>query len=382
MKSNELLLSDTIKYLRFPMTVGIILIHSDLARVGITIHGVQYGMNYPDWYLYFCVLFSETLSSICVPAFFVISGYLFFYKVDYNGSVYAQKLKKRIKTLLVPYILWNMIALLFRVVRMSPLFSSIFQNVNNVEFHFSLIRLFNSFFYDDWTNGLFVYPDIGVRLESPIPMNGPMWYVRDLMIIILLTPIVYYLIKKLKVWFLIGMAIVLYYGSYHIFPNMKSLTILIDYFFFFSWGAYYSINKLNIVEQMRRIKYIPILFLILVVLCLITNSTEYNRYVHFPTILTGIVSSVALVSYLLEKGRIHVNETLANSSFFIFALHSLILNEIGKLLFICVGCNDSPLMLLFLYILIPVVTILICVGLYKLLNRFAPAVCSLLTGGR
>lgn len=382
MKSNELLISDTIKYLRFPMTVGIILAHSNLARLGITVHGVQYGLNYPDWYLYFCMLFSEVLYSVCVPSFFLISGYLFFYKIDFNGSVYGQKIKKRIRTLLVPYLLWNLIALLFKVVRMLPIFSSIFKNINNVEFHFSLVRLFNSFFYDDWTNGLFVYPDIGVTLESPIPINGPMWYVRDLMVMILFTPIIYWLIKKLKIWFVIGLGVILYIGSDYIFPDIKYITLFLNYLFFFSWGAYYSINRLDLVVQMRKVKFIPILFLILVILSMITNSTNYNKIVYFPTILVGIVFSIASASYLLETNRVHVNDTLANSSFFVFALHSLILNEIGKLLFVMLGYNDSPFILLFLYIAIPTVTILICIGLYKLLNRFTPKICSLLTGGR
>lgn len=381
--SNEELLSKTIKYLRFPLTVGIILIHSNLARLGISIHGVQYGLNYPDWYFYFCVLFSEVLSSICVPLFFLISGYLFFYKVaDFNGNIYGQKLKKRIRTLLIPYLLWNLIALLLKVVKMLPIFSSVFQNINDVEFHFTPLRLFNSFFYDDWTNGLFVYPEIGVTLESPIPVNGPMWYVRDLMVIMLFTPIIYWLIRKLRIWFIIGLGVILYYGSHHVFPGMHYFNLVLDNVFFFSWGAYYSINKLDIVSEMRRFKYIPIIFIVLLVVSMFIHNTDYNRFVHLPTVVIGIMFSIGLVSCLLESDKIHVNETLANSSFFVFALHSLILNEIGKTLFVMLGCNDSPLVLLFLYIAIPTVTIIICVALYKLLNRFMPTICALLTGGR
>ena len=381
--SNEELLSKTIKYLRFPLTVGIILIHSNLARLGISIHGVQYGLNYPDWYFYFCVLFSEVLSSICVPLFFLISGYLFFYKVaDFNGNIYGQKLKKRIRTLLIPYLLWNLIALLLKVVKMLPIFSSVFQNINDVEFYFTPLRLFNSFFYDDWTNGLFVYPEIGVTLESPIPVNGPMWYVRDLMVIMLFTPIIYWLIRKLRIWFIVGLGVILYYGSHHVFPDMHYFNLVLDNVFFFSWGAYYSINKLNIVSEMRRFKYIPIIFIVLLVVSMFIHNTDYNRFVHLPTVVIGIMFSIGLVSCLLESDKIHVNETLANSSFFVFALHSLILNEIGKTLFVMLGCNDSPLVLLFLYIAIPTVTIIICVALYKLLNRFMPTICALLTGGR
>ena len=61
MNQNEITLSNTIKYLRFPLTVGIILAHSNLGRLGFVVHGVHYGLNYPDWYYYINVLFSDSL---------------------------------------------------------------------------------------------------------------------------------------------------------------------------------------------------------------------------------------------------------------------------------------------------------------------------------
>lgn len=40
--------------------------------------------------------------------FFFISGYYAFYKKDWSQrSVWTVELKKRVKTLLVPYLLWN-----------------------------------------------------------------------------------------------------------------------------------------------------------------------------------------------------------------------------------------------------------------------------------
>ena len=47
-----------------------------------------------------------------VPAFFFISGYLFFL----SKKSYGKKLKDRIHTLLIPYILWNLLLLLFYLI--------------------------------------------------------------------------------------------------------------------------------------------------------------------------------------------------------------------------------------------------------------------------
>lgn len=380
--TNEIITSNTIKYLRFPMTIGIILAHGNLARLGIMVHGVKYGTNLPDWLIYTISLFSEVLASICVPTFFVISGYLFFYRSDFDGHIYIQKLKKRFRTLMIPYLLWNLIALLAVLVKMLPIFSSFFQNINDIEIRFSLIRLFNTFFYGDGTNGILVYPYLAAPSVSPLPINGPMWYVRDLMVIILLTPLVYWLVKKLKIWYVIGLGLYLYVIGNRFLPEGSYLSIVLDYLFFFSIGAYLSINKQNMVTQMRKLKYVTILFIPAAIFNVLSITTPYNRYIFFPFIVIGIITFIVVVSYLLEKNKIHVNETLANCSFFIFAFHSLILMEIGKILFIGLHLNDTPLTILFLYIAIP--TISVCIGLivYLFLKRFAPKLFSLLNGGR
>lgn len=382
MNQNDTTLSNTIKYLRFPLTVGIILAHSNLGRLGFVVHGVQYGMNYPDWYYYFNVLFSEVLACLCVPTFFVVSGYLFFYKTDFDEKVYIQKLKKRFRTLMIPYLLWNLIALLVKATKMLPIFCSIFKNMGNIEFRFSLIRLFRTFFYDDGNSGLFIDHFQIIHVTTPLPINGPMWYVRDLMVIILLTPLIYWLTKKFKYWFIIGLAIYLYLFGHLLLPEGSYLSLVIDYMFFFSWGAYYSINKQNLTSEMQKLKYVAYIFIPAIFIDLFTIDTKYNTYIFLPYIIIGIISIFIITSILMEKGKLHINNTLANCSFFVFALHSLILNDLGKLLFMACQLNDTPLVLLFLYIAIPTITIVICVWLYKLLNKYLPTICGLLTGGR
>ena len=110
---NEKLLSQTISLLRFPLTLGIFFIHFYLAKIGLTIHGVTYGLNNPEWFLYINVYFSGILTAVCVPFFFWISGLLFFYKTDFSLPIYFKKLRRRFRSLFIPYILWNIIAVLW-----------------------------------------------------------------------------------------------------------------------------------------------------------------------------------------------------------------------------------------------------------------------------
>ena len=81
MTAHNTILSDTIRVLRFPLIVGVVLIHNNLCDIMV---GGRHVSAPPegDWAFahYFMTYFSDVLPRICVPLFFAISGYLFFYR--------------------------------------------------------------------------------------------------------------------------------------------------------------------------------------------------------------------------------------------------------------------------------------------------------------
>ena len=60
-----------------PLTIGVVFIHFSLQR-GLEIHGVFHGLNNPGWFFFIVNLMSEVIARLCVPTFFIISGFLFF----------------------------------------------------------------------------------------------------------------------------------------------------------------------------------------------------------------------------------------------------------------------------------------------------------------
>lgn len=383
--TNDELLSKAISYLRFPLTVGVVFIHFNIAKKGFSMHGIKYGLDNPDWYYYFINFFSEVLPRIGVPLFFIISGFLFFYHKDFNRVVYKQKLKTRGRTLLVPFFLWNILAILLSASHKLPFLSSIFPNAYKTEFHFSIIRVFNTFFANLKNEGIIVTPitdELAEVSQMPYPIDVPLWYVRDLMVMILLSPIIFGMIQRLGKWFIVALGIVWYFYQALFLPDGGWTALLSRATFFFSWGAYYSINKQNFVLIMEKYRYAPWLYIPIAIADTLTKGTDYNIFIHEAGILVGIVAVVVIVSYLLRSGKIEVNDTLANCSFFVFALHTLIMNDIGKLLFTVLHLPDNTFAMLFLYIVVPTLTIFFCVFLYVVLKRYAPSVCNLLTGGR
>ena len=148
-------------------------------------------------------------------------------------------------------------------------------------------------------------------------------------------------------------------------------------------GGYFSINKENIVLSFRKFRYAPIGYIVIAFVDTITKEAPYNCYINKMSILLGVVASVIIASWLIESGKFRVNQTLANASFFVFALHSLFIGELGKITFSILHIPDNnPYAMLTLYFSVPIITILICLGLYVALKRYTPTICNLLSGGR
>lgn len=377
--TNEELLSRTISCLRFPLTVGVAFIHFSLAK-GLDVQGVSHGLDNPDWYFFVVNFVSSVLASVSVPLFFVFAGFLFFYRRDFDGSVYRQKLKSRAMTLFVPYIMWNIAVIFWKLTKDVLLASSSYSN--SVEIHLSFVRIFNTFFCNTTDNGIFVYPSVIDSSSGVFPINVPLWFVRDLMVLVILSPVIYWLIKKAGVWFVVVLCIAWYTTQLYLTKGSYA-AMLITASFFFSLGAFFSIRKENIVFVFRKFRYAPAIYIVVALADALTKGMEFNVYINKAGIILGIVSAIVVVSCLVEHNKVKVNTTLANSSFFVYALHTLLLCPIGIILFTKLHIpEDNPFAMLALYFATPIITVAICLALYVLIKRYIPKVSNLLTGGR
>lgn len=377
--TNDELMSKTVSYLRFPLTVIVVMAHFNLAVLGFSIHGVTYGLNQPAWYYWIISFFSGKLIGLGVPLFYMIAGYLFFYKKGFSLSIYKQKLKSRLHTLLIPYLLWNTLAIVLVAIRFLPVFSSILPGMDNIRLNLSFSGLIHTYYDNFHQEGLFIYPEASSKLTI-MPIDGPLWFVRDLMVMVVVSPILYWLIKQLKAYAVLLWAVVIFVfvplfmeGGY--FASLLSST------FYFLWGAYYSITQKNLVVEMRRFKYVPYLYVPILLADTVTTGTV-GSILHYGGVPLGAIAAIVVTSYLMEAGKIRLNKLLSESSFFVFAMHMLIMWEVAKVVFVLLHIPDNPFALLAFYFFIVTITILICLGSYVLLKKYMPSVCKLLTGGR
>ena len=159
--------------------------------------------------------------------------------------------------------------------------------------------------------------------------------------------------------------------------------MLVKASFFFSLGAIFSIHKKNIVIFCRKYRYAPVIYMLVAITDALTKGMEYNVYINKIGILLGMVSAIIITSYLLEYNKVKVNTTLGNSSFFIYALHTLVLGPVGVLMFTKLHIPESnPYAMLALYFAAPAITVAICLACYVYIKRYIPKIGSLLTGGR
>ena len=324
----------------------------------------QYQDRWP-WFDFLIRFFGHSLPSVCVPCFFLISGFLMFNQSIFSTFIYQKKLKSRYHSLLVPYLTWNFIGFLIFLVKMHPALSSHFPSLNGFRVD---IEVFLMSFWD--TN---LPKDINIGG----PIDFPLWYVRDLILLVLASPIIYWLIRKLKSVFVVLMGIVWFFNlqlSIGI-PLLSGQSL-----FFFPLGAYFAINRVDFAEIAKKAWWAPFAFFIIAPVGAMVWSEPVCNLLPKAIIIIGCIAVFRMASYFLEKKQVKINTFLSNSSFFVFALHGLLITKMMNIA-IKVVPSDAPGMGLLLFFVVPAITIVICLITYKLLLKL-PSVVKVLSGGR
>ena len=220
--------SRVIAFLRFPLIVGVVFIHNYRPSI-IVGNEVMGSETHMPTYSFIGQLFSQYIGWISVPLFFFFSGFLFFYKADYSLQTYIYKIKRRISTLLIPYLFWNASFLIcFFAVSHLPLTRQWFQFPNNAGLDYYLSSFWG--ILDD-------------KKTMTYPIAYQFWFIRDLMVLSLFSPVLYCLLSRFK-GLLIWLIAVFWLCGYSL-PYIGIRGLSTEALFFFSLGAVFSIYKRN-----------------------------------------------------------------------------------------------------------------------------------------
>ncbi|MCQ2326584.1 MAG: acyltransferase [Bacteroidales bacterium] len=339
----DLLQSKTFNWLRFPLIFFILFIHT-ISLYECSNNIVVINIGY---------LFKEIIARLGVPFFFIVSGYYFFYSKNTEECLtrnsYFAKLKKRIRTLLVPYLFWNLLCALYYL--LVPYIGLADKSIFSV---------------NDFLSALVVQKDYA-------PADYPLWYLRDLIVLCVLSPLIYVIIKYLRVFslWLFSLPFI-----FNLNVGLGDNYLIQQSILFFPVGAYFAIRGKNIIYYSRKFKFAPLLYIIFIVLDIIYRNIYINRM----GILIGLVTLFNVVSYLMEENKLKENKFLSNASFFLYAFHGLPIFILSRRMSAIFPHTDWAYVLIFFSSVIIVAWL--GLGLYSFLKRFFPRFTSVITGGR
>lgn len=344
-------LSDKIKVCSFISIILVLYIHSDFHETRNEIQGMCFNIMLQTF-------ISEKIGRLAVPLFFMISGYLFFVKVIGIKDV-LKKQKKRIKTLLIPYIIAALFLPLFYTLLLFIPWASKYVNSSN-----------NGFFEGNILDVLYrLYIDSG----TGSPYGFHLWFLRDLVLIVILSPILFYLRQLDKRGYVVCLLLVLI--SFFDIPFISSL-------FWFLFGNY-AINKMDIKNNVGAI----ILLVVYIIICVVEVWIPISSEDYYLEKLIEVIGVWAFwnaynlcfaKSFKLAKYRLV--EKACGFTFFVYLYHEPTINIVRKLLVLPFGKNEYGFAIS--YIMSPWIFAIIAIVVGIVLKKFSTRIYRICIGGR
>ncbi len=366
--------SQALDLLRFPLAVVIVLIHVIGFVEGSADVTEQAGHQLLSG---FCCFIHGFLKSQSVPIYFFISGYVFFLGIELTKEKYVQKLKNRVKSLLIPYLIWNTLAVVRLVIICIPFIQAAAGGAR--KFNFSWSGLLSCYWiYDgslvtDANNA--VYDNL---LDCPIA--AALWFVRDLMVVVLFTPLIWRILRRTKYYVIVPLGCLWFLSGY---LTISYLSNLVTAFFFFSFGAYMSINRKDmLVEFGKYFRSSVILYLSLGVLHIVSEYYFPDRAtltIKQLNIFAGLVFAYNLAAWLIKKGKCRVSPLFSSASFFVYVSHGFLTGGVILILTKIIR-PASDLSCICVYLLSTALIIGLLVSAFWLLRKYCPAFLKVIAG--
>lgn len=300
------------------------------------------------------------IARLAVPFFAFSAGVFFFLKfrsiLDYKIS-----LKKRFRSIILPYIICSLI-----------IFST----------EYLYITLYRGDFFplspQNLLNGILLHP-LAIQF----------WFLRDLIVLIFIAPFIWFLAKQLSFFFFIPL-LILWTLDIEFMPLLAQRHLIsIETLTFFSLG-YLASTQLNILEKTLNTKTKNIIVFVSAVYVLLI---VYRIYID-PFFLDGDINQYNIESLLLQKTQIMIGLFLlltisyryftasklliylSSYTFFVYLFHTLSINR-----FIVKFTDFFITDAYKFYITFPLAVIIVFV-LAILIHKQYPKVYAIITGGR
>jgi fucose 4-O-acetylase-like acetyltransferase len=351
--------SNIINWMRFPLACLIVIKHYYTPDISAENIGSKLNENLPFYY-YIGEFFTHIFTAIPVPLFFFISGYLYFINSRDKKFEYLDwkiRTVKRFRSLLIPYLSWNLLVLLlFAIMQFASNQSEVLSKEG-----YKMIADYNIY---DYFKAFYCIDSTGM------PIDGPLWFIRDLFIVSILSPLIYMLIKYTRFYGIIAIGVFYFFGMRITIPGFDIVCL-----FFFSWGAYLGLNNKKLAIESSKFNFILSATIILLLLTFYALSYFNNYGITDYARSTYIIVTVYFIFYFLswfeKKGFLIIPDFLSVASFFIFAIHKPIQVIVRRLVFSAFDIKSDFILSSFV-VLIPIIVIFASLGIFYCVRKFFP----------
>ena len=212
--------------------------------------------------------------------------------------------------------------------------------------------------------------------EALYPLVYSLWFLRDLMIVVVFSPVLHWAIRKFR-W---GVLVVLFM-IYLLIPDNNRFHFLITALLFFSTGAYLSIWQIDMFRAFRPFsRWALVLYpLLCLFLFFVLGSPKVMHYAKVLSIIVALPLAYNMAAWLLQNTRIKVSSFLASASFFIYVSHLLICFRVLKL-FVIMLQPEQGWAVVATYVVSEVAVILLLLGMFYLMKRYTPSLLRVVAG--
>lgn len=328
-------LSDKIKVCSIIATLFVVYRHSFVEQA--------FGLNdsHVGLLLYYSTKVVSTFTEIAVPLFFIISGFFFFQRSYDDVYSYKKMITKKFQTLFIPFIFWNIMGLIVLVV------SGKFEKVVSVwDF---LGNFFLSLYY------------------------GPLWYVRDLMILMFFSPLYLWIFQKRNIFLLLIVLLILLCSWLPVDCRLLSIEGVL----FFLLGVLLN-YKLDILSLKFSPKIALLLFLVWLCIVFEFNMREHEL-MHKISIFLAILSFWISLDWLPSKIYMFL-KNVSKYAFFIYVTHFYFVKTFK--IIIAHFFEKNEIVAWGTFIFLPIACFFILIYFAQLFNKRYHKIYSLLTGNR
>jgi succinoglycan biosynthesis protein ExoH len=304
------------------------------------------------------VFLGESLFRIGVPCLSAISGYLLFVR-GMDKFDYPKTLRSKAKTVLLPFLLWN---------------GGLFVLVLVVQF----FNMGVGYFHDLWSASPRELLTYAFAVED-FPVNVPLYFLRDLMVCILLSPLLAMLVRRMPMLTL-GVLFVI-----AVLPDIPiGIVLKKSILFSFTLGIYLGLNQVDLKMLDRHAGAGTAAVLLaagLLSVALYQNGPDYPWVLDLALNALSILGAAGfwLMSALAIRSRFgRMMAGTGSLSFWIFCGHYALLVVMWM---VWNRVADQTLYPVF-YLGAVFATFVILVTSNQLVSRLMPATYQLLTGSR